>query len=61
MHARKHIFPLLITALALICHSSAQSDETLRQKIGQMFIIGFNGTTIPDSIGVDLGQRNLGE
>jgi beta-N-acetylhexosaminidase len=36
------------------------SDEQLRYKIAQMIIVGFNGTTVPDSLRTDLTGRNLG-
>lgn len=60
MHARyKTAVPLLVL-LTLSLQSSSFSDDTLRRKIAQMFILGFNGTTISDTIRSDLADRNLG-
>ncbi len=36
------------------------SQTTLEQKIAQMVMVGFTGTTIPESLKVDLSQRGLG-
>jgi beta-N-acetylhexosaminidase len=51
---------ILLILLGFSFHDTAKSDELLRQKIGQMIIVGFDGTTMPESIRVDLAQRNLG-
>jgi hypothetical protein len=56
-HVRRSL--RFLALLALIFHGSARSDDLLRQKIGQMIIVGFDGTTMPESIRVDLSQRNL--
>ncbi|HMK39324.1 MAG TPA: glycoside hydrolase family 3 N-terminal domain-containing protein [Bacteroidota bacterium] len=45
---------------ALFAFSSSHAGDNLRQKIAQMFILGFNGTTISDTIRADLAERNLG-
>lgn len=50
----------LLILLALVCPYRAFSDEQLRYKIAQMIIVGFNGTTVPDSVRSDLTGRNLG-
>jgi beta-N-acetylhexosaminidase len=58
-----HYLRTALTSLALLAfvfRGSASSDELLRQKIGQMVIVGFDGTAMPESIRVDLTQRNLG-
>jgi beta-N-acetylhexosaminidase len=60
MHMRlKSAIPLLILLMHFPCSLSI-ADDTLRQKIAQMFILGFNGTTISDTIRADLAERNLG-
>jgi len=60
MHARYKVAPPLLIFLTLCTHSSSFSDDILRQKIAQMFILGFTGTTISDTIRADLAERNLG-
>lgn len=40
--------------------SPSIAGDNLRQKIAQMFILGFNGTTLSDTIRADLADRNLG-
>jgi beta-N-acetylhexosaminidase len=52
--------PLTLLLLSLSGTTLSHADESLRQKIGQMFIMGFDGTTIGDSIRADLAERNLG-
>ncbi len=44
----------------VLAQTSSRADDTLRQKIAQMFILGFNGTTLSDTIRADLAERNLG-
>ena len=57
-------FPLMAVPLIILCTLAythfSHADEALRHKIGQMFIVGFNGTTMTDSIRADLLDRNLG-
>jgi len=36
------------------------SNDDLREKIGQMIMVGFYGTVLPDTLVVDIQQRNLG-
>ncbi len=60
MHVRYKAAPPLLIFLTLCTLSSSFSDDVLRQKIAQMFILGFNGTAISDTIRVDLAERNLG-
>lgn len=36
------------------------AQPTLRDKIGQMLMVGFSGTTVPDSLSYDIQNRNLG-
>jgi beta-N-acetylhexosaminidase len=60
MLVRDKAAPPLLILLTLFTFSSAFCDDTLRQKIAQMFILGFNGTTLSDTIRADLAQRNLG-
>jgi len=55
----KTAFPLLML-LTLSLQSSSFSDDILRKKIAQMFILGFSGTTLSDTIRADLAARNLG-
>ncbi len=54
---KKIIFVIVLLA---IISSLSRADDQLRKKIGQMVILGFNGTTLDDSLRVDLAQRNLG-
>ncbi len=35
-------------------------DDTLRNKLGQLFIVGFLGPTVTDSVFADLSERNIG-
>ena len=51
---------LLCGILIVICHSFGMADDTLRKKLGQLFIVGFNGPDVSDSIFTDLYERNLG-
>jgi len=45
----------------LLCFSHLLSSQpTLQQKIAQMVMVSFTGTTVPDSIKVDVQQRGLG-
>lgn len=56
MFKYRFIFSLLF--LLQFCPVSA--DEALRHKIGQMIMVGFWGTEIPDSLKYDIEHRNLG-
>lgn len=47
----------LIFLIIITCNVFSQ---TLREKIGQMLIVGFSGTTVDDSLKKDLSDRNLG-
>ena len=58
MRVRFAALPFLVLSLSVQATSFA--DDTLRQKIGQMFILGFDGTTLSDTIRADLAERNLG-
>jgi beta-N-acetylhexosaminidase len=60
MPMRYKAAPPLLILLTLLSTCSSYSDDALRQKIAQMFILGFSGTTISDTIRADLAQRNLG-
>jgi beta-N-acetylhexosaminidase len=51
---------LHLLSLTILAPHSSFSDDNLRQKIAQMFILGFSGTTISDTIRTDLAERNLG-
>ncbi len=51
---KRIIFSFFLLPLFLV------SQPTLQQKIAQMVMVSFNGTTIPDSIKVDLQKRGLG-
>ncbi|HUI09073.1 MAG TPA: glycoside hydrolase family 3 N-terminal domain-containing protein [Bacteroidota bacterium] len=51
--------PLLLI-LTFAAFSRSDADDALRRKIGQMFILGFTGVTLSDTIRVDLAERNLG-
>lgn len=50
----------LIVVLTLSFATRARSNDQLRKKIGQMIVLGFNGTTLDDTLRVDLSERNLG-
>jgi beta-N-acetylhexosaminidase len=50
----------LLIFLKIVFPHPAHSDDQIRQKIGQMIIVGFDGTSVPDSVRVDLAGRNLG-
>ena len=51
---------LVLAAIMVSVHEPAFPDEVLRRKIAQMVVVGFNGTTLDDSVRVDLSNRNLG-
>jgi len=51
---------LSVAIVVSFSHPPATADEALRRKIAQMVVVGFNGTTVVDSLRVDLSQRNLG-
>ena len=57
MQTRQKISLPLLILLTLSLHSSSFSDDILRKKIAQMFILGFNGTTLSDTIRADLAAR----
>ncbi len=46
--------------LLVVCHGFAYGDDTLRRKLGQLFIVGFIGPTVTDSVFADLSARNIG-
>ncbi|MDD8016918.1 MAG: glycoside hydrolase family 3 N-terminal domain-containing protein [Bacteroidota bacterium] len=50
----------LFFILLVICHSFASSDEALRKKLGQLFIVGFTGPIVSDSVFADLAVQNIG-
>ncbi len=50
----------LILLLLFISTIPAYSQISLKDKIGQMILVGFGGTTVPDSLAYDLQNRNLG-
>ncbi len=50
----------LTFALLFVCHGSASADDALRRKLGQLFIVGFIGPTVTDSLLADLSARNIG-
>ncbi len=56
----KRTLRLIELLLVLLSFTTARSDEQLRRKIAQMIMIGFDGTTLPESVRVDLATRNLG-
>ena len=61
MHVTRAYCSLIkILLFLLITTTDARADEPLRRKIAQMIMIGFDGTTIPESVRVDLATRNLG-
>lgn len=49
-----------IFLIVIIISSYSFPQVSLRDKIGQMIMVGFNGTTVPDSLSYDLQNRNLG-
>jgi len=59
-HTRFNAAPSWLILLTYFAFSRSYSGDNLRQKTGQMFILGFNGTTISDTIRADLAERNLG-
>ena len=46
--------------LFFIANSTSFADNDLRRKIAQMLMVGFSGTTVPDTLQADLQKRNLG-
>lgn len=44
----------------LLLQSNAFSQVTLRNKIAQMVVVGFDGTVVTDTLATDLSKRNLG-
>jgi beta-N-acetylhexosaminidase len=53
-------FHILVALCLLALAITAQPQPTLRQKIGQMLMVGFSGAEIPDSLITDINSRNLG-
>ncbi|PIS27235.1 MAG: glycoside hydrolase family 3 [Candidatus Marinimicrobia bacterium CG08_land_8_20_14_0_20_45_22] len=49
-----------IFSFLFFIYNIAVGKPTFREKIGQMVMIGFAGTTVPDSLAYDLNMRNLG-
>ena len=49
-----------LLALLILQFPNAHADDDLRNKIGQMIMVGFYGTEIPDSLKYDIEYRNLG-
>lgn len=60
--SRRPLFLLIALSFTLIAIPlySLKSQDSLRLKLGQMIVVGFLGSTVPDSLFVDLSQRNLG-
>lgn len=54
------ILPIQLIILSLFLNIQIHSQSDLKSKIGQMIMVGFGGTTVPDSLAYDLQQRNLG-
>ncbi|MHB8337458.1 MAG: glycoside hydrolase family 3 N-terminal domain-containing protein [Ignavibacteriaceae bacterium] len=50
----------LILLFLIIINAPIYSQASLQNKIGQMIMVGFTGTTVPDSLSFDLQNRNLG-
>ena len=50
----------LIILLLFLSNIPIYSQISLKDKIGQMILVGFGGTTVPDSLAYDLQNRNLG-
>jgi beta-N-acetylhexosaminidase len=46
--------------ILMACQIVGQTDNELRKKLGQLFIVGFMGPIVTDSIYADLSERNLG-
>lgn len=46
--------------LAAVLCQSAPADDALRKKLGQLFIIGFQGSVVTDTLYADLIERNVG-
>ncbi len=52
------IFQILL--FAIIFSVSLAAQPTLERKIGEMIMVGFTGTTVPESLKIDLNNRGLG-
>ncbi len=52
--------PSYLIILLFISNIPTYSQISLKDKIGQMILVGFGGTTVPDSLAYDLQNRNLG-
>ncbi|MCL5029556.1 MAG: T9SS type A sorting domain-containing protein [Bacteroidetes bacterium] len=50
----------IVLFLFLFLNITIYSQTDLKSKIGQMIMVGFSGTSVPDSLAYDLQQRNLG-
>ncbi len=55
-----HLPIKIVLILFFFLNISIHSQTDLKSKIGQMIMVGFSGTTVPDSLAYDLQQRNLG-
>lgn len=64
MHTGTILFLLLASLLSTAVYGqnfpAQNSTEELRRKIGQMFIVGVDKTTLDDSLRYDLKERSLG-
>ena len=56
---KRKIF-LLCCFLIYVCQSLGLADDALRKKLGQLFIVGFIGPDVSDSVFTDLNERNIG-
>ncbi len=50
----------LLLLFTFLLASSSLSQPTLKEKIAQMIMVGFSGTSVPDSLRYDIQNRKLG-
>ncbi len=50
----------LSLVLLIVYHGLASADDAVRRKLGQLFIVGFIGPAVTDSLFADLSTRNIG-
>ena len=50
----------LLLLFTFLLTSSSFSQPTLKEKIAQMIMVGFSGTSVPDSLRYDIENRKLG-
>ena len=51
---------ICLLIILIMLNQTIDAEPDLRSKIGQMIMVGFRGSDVPDTLAYDLGHRNLG-